>query len=220
MEEERTTASIAGKIPAVEPKPFYNFIKRAFDIVGSSLFMILFFWLFLIVALAIKIDDGGPVFYLSTRIGKGGKPFRFYKFRSMRVDADDMKDDVLHLNEMQGDLFKIKDDPRITRVGKLLRRTSIDELPQIFNILKGDMSFVGPRPPLPEEVENYTGDAFYKLSVIGGLTCYWQVGGRSLLDFEKMVRLDKKYIMERGVWTDIKLLFRTIPAVFKGDGAY
>jgi lipopolysaccharide/colanic/teichoic acid biosynthesis glycosyltransferase len=220
MRDDREFISSPEKIPVVEKKPFYNFIKRTFDIVGSLLFIVLFCWLFAIAAIAIKLDDGGPVMYISDRVGKGGRYFHFYKFRSMKVGADAIKDDFIHLNETNGGIFKIKDDPRITRVGKFLRRTSIDELPQIINILKGDMSFVGPRPPLPEEVEKYREEAYVKLSVIGGLTCYWQTGGRSNLDFKEMIRLDRKYIRERGVWTDIKLLFRTIPAVFKGDGAY
>ena len=131
-----------------------------------------------------------------------------------------MLDSIRHLNETSGELFKIKDDPRITRVGKFLRKTSLDELPQFFNIIKGDISFVGPRSPLPREVANYTDYSMQRLSVIGGLTCYWQVSGRSQIDFSGMVELDYKYIRERGFLTDIKILFLTIPAVIKGDGAY
>lgn len=220
MEKEQAVTLRIEKIPKVSDKRFYNFIKRAFDIFGSIIVCVVFFWLFAAVAIAIKLDDGGPVFYVSERVGKGGRIFKFYKFRSMKKNADELKCEVMHLNEMEGGLFKIKNDPRITRVGKVLRRTSLDELPQIFNILKGDMSFVGPRPPLPSEVEDYADKAFAKLSVIGGLTCYWQISGRSNIDFDGMLKLDEKYIAERGVWTDIKILFKTIPAVFKGDGAY
>lgn len=204
----------------VEEKNFYNFIKRVFDFTAALFFVILFFWLFLGIAIAIKIDDGGPVFYISNRVGRYGKEFKFYKFRSMRTDADEMFDSIKDKNETSGELFKMKNDPRITRMGKFLRRTSMDELPQFFNIIKGDISFVGPRSPLPREVENYTDYSMQRLSVIGGLTCYWQVSGRSQIDFSGMVELDYKYIKERGVWTDLKILFLTIPAVFRGDGAY
>lgn len=220
MEKRETSPAAGYNIPAVEKKPFYSFVKRAFDIFGSVLFLVIFFWIYIAVAIAIKLDDHGPVFYVSERIGKNGKPFRFYKFRSMKVDADQYLDEIKHMNEMKGDLFKIKDDPRITRIGRFIRRTSLDELPQMFNVLKGDMSFVGPRPPLPNEVANYTDEAFIKLSVIGGLTCYWQISGRSTIDFDGMVALDKKYVEERSFWTDIKILFGTIPAVIKGEGAY
>lgn len=204
----------------VHKKPVYEFVKRAFDIVASVCALILFWWIFAAIAVAIKIDDGGPVFYVSNRVGKFGREFRFYKFRSMRPDAEELLDELQSQNEMEGELFKIKDDPRITRIGKFLRRTSLDELPQLFNILKGDMSFVGPRPPLPREVENYTDYSMQRLSVIGGLTCYWQVSGRSQIDFNGMVKLDYRYIKERSVWTDIKILFMTVPSVLKGDGAY
>ena len=209
-----------GVIFYVDEKKFYNFIKRVFDFTAALFFVILFFWLFLGIAIAIKIDDGGPVFYISNRVGRYGKEFKFYKFRSMRTDADEMFDSIKDKNETSGELFKMKNDPRITRIGKFLRRTSMDELPQFFNIIKGDISFVGPRSPLPREVENYTDYSMQRLSVIGGLTCYWQVSGRSQIDFSGMVELDYKYIKERGVWTDLKILFLTIPAVFRGDGAY
>lgn len=182
--------------------------------------MILFFWLFLGVALAIKIDDGGPVFYVCNRVGLFGREFKFYKFRSMKPNADEIFESIKDQNETSGELFKIKDDPRITRVGKFLRKTSLDELPQFFNIIKGDISFVGPRSPLPREVENYTDYSMQRLSVIGGLSCYWQISGRSQIDFNGMVELDYKYIKERSILTDLKILFLTIPAVIKGDGAY
>lgn len=204
----------------VRRKPVYETIKRIFDIVAAVLFIAVFFWVFLLVAAAIKIDDRGPVFYVSTRVGRFGKEFRFYKFRSMKVNADELLDDIRHLNETEGQLFKMKNDPRVTRVGRFLRRTSLDELPQIFNIIKGDISFVGPRSPLPEEVKNYTDYSMQRLSVIGGLTCYWQISGRSDIDFNGMVKLDCKYIEERSILTDLKILFLTLPAVIKGDGAY
>ncbi len=209
-----------GVVYYVDEKKFYSFVKRAFDITVALLLVILFWWLFVGIAIAIKIDDGGPVLYVHNRVGLYGKEFKFYKFRSMRTDADKMLESIQHLNESSGELFKMKNDPRITRVGRFLRKTSLDELPQFFNIIKGDISFVGPRSPLPREVANYTDYSMQRLSVIGGLTCYWQVSGRSQIDFSGMVELDYKYIRERGFLTDIKILFLTIPAVIKGDGAY
>ena len=204
----------------VEEKKFYNLVKRVFDFSVALVFVVLFFWLFVGIAIAIKIDDGGPVFYVSNRGGLFGKEFRFYKFRSMRTDADEMFESIQDQNETSGELFKMKNDPRVTRVGRFLRKTSLDELPQFFNILKADISFVGPRSPLPREVENYTDYSMQRLSVIGGLSCYWQISGRSQIDFSGMVELDYKYIRERSFLTDLKILFLTVPAVLKGDGAY
>ncbi len=204
----------------VEEKKFYNFIKRVFDLTVALVFVTLFFWLFLGIAIAIKIDDGGPVFYIQNRVGLFGKEFRFYKFRSMRTDADEMFESLQDQNDTSGEMFKMRNDPRVTRVGRFIRKTSLDELPQFFNIIKGDISFVGPRSPLPREVENYTDYSMQRLSVIGGLSCYWQISGRSEIDFSGMVELDYKYIRERGILTDLKILFLTIPAVIRGDGAY
>lgn len=215
-----TSRTVDGVEYRYEERRAYSFVKRTFDLVASMLFLVLFFWVFLAIAIAIKLDDGGPVFYISNRVGRFGREFRFYKFRSMQADADSQIKDLEQLNEQNGQLFKIKDDPRITRVGRFLRRTSLDELPQIFNIFKGDISFVGPRSPLPREVENYTPRAMQRLSIIGGLTCYWQIGGRSTIDFDGMLALDERYIRERGILTDLKILFLTIPAVIRGDGAY
>lgn len=204
----------------VEEKKFYNAIKRIFDIVFSFTGLIVLSPAFLIIAIAIKLDDGGKVIYSSDRVGKHGKVFAFYKFRSMCENADKMLIDLEDSNESGGPLFKMKNDPRITKLGKVLRKTSLDELPQLVNILKGDMSFVGPRPPLATEVEKYDDSSMERLSVVGGLTCYWQISGRSTIDFNGMLELDKKYIKNRGVLTDLKMLFLTVPAVFKGDGAY
>lgn len=215
-----TARTVDGVEYRFEEKRVYSFVKRVFDLVVSSLFLVLFFWVFLAIAIAIKADDGGPVFYVNDRVGRFGRKFRFYKFRSMQTDAESRIKDLEKLNEQSGNLFKIKDDPRITRVGRFLRRTSLDELPQIFNIFKGDISFVGPRSPLPREVENYSPRAMQRLSIIGGLTCYWQISGRSKIDFDGMLALDERYIRERGILTDLKILFKTIPAVIKGDGAY
>ena len=215
-----TTRTVDGVEYRYEERRAYSFVKRVFDFIASMLFLVLFFWVFLAIAIAIKLDDGGPVFYISNRVGRFGKEFRFYKFRSMQADAESQIKDLEQLNEQSGHLFKIKDDPRITRVGRFLRRTSLDELPQIFNIFKGDISFVGSRSPLPREVAKYTPEAMQRLSIIGGLTCYWQISGRSTIDFDGMLALDERYIRERGVLTDLKILVLTIPAVIRGDGAY
>lgn len=220
MKKNETSVIVNGRKFEIKKKPCYELIKRAFDIMVSLLCLILFFWIFILIAVAIRMDDGGPAFYVSKRVGKYGKEFSFYKFRSMKTDADETFEQIKHRNETKGDLFKIKNDPRITRIGKILRRTSLDEFPQIINILKGDMSFVGPRPPLPREVANYSDEAFRRLSIIGGLTCYWQIRGRSEIDFEGMLKLDCQYIEDRSIWTDLKILALTIPAVFRGNGAY
>lgn len=200
-------------------KPVYDFFKRAMDIVCSCAALIGLSWLFLIVAVAIKIEDGGAVFYSQPRVGKDGKLFRMHKFRSMCAGADKMKAQLMEQNEMNGPTFKMENDPRITRVGRFIRRTSIDELPQLINILEGSMSVVGPRPPLVSEVMQYDGFAMRRLSVKPGLTCYWQCSGRSNIDFDEWMELDNKYIDDRGMWTDIKMILATIPAVLKNDGA-
>ncbi len=204
-----------------KPKPVYDFLKRIFDFLFSLIAIILFSPIFLIILIMIKIDDPkGSVIYVSDRVGKNGKIFKFYKFRSMCTDADTKYSDLLCTNETGGPTFKMKDDPRVTRVGKFIRKTSLDELPQLFNIIKGDMSFIGPRPPMLREVESYPDYPMERLSVLGGLSCYWQIMGRSSIDFKGMIELDLKYIKERSIITDVKILFLTIPAVFKGDGAY
>ncbi len=207
------------KDPDIPQKPLYDCIKRMFDIACSCIALVFLSWLFLLVAVAIKVEDGGPVFYSQTRVGKNGKFFLMHKFRSMHVDADRMKAQLLEQNEMNGPTFKMEHDPRVTRVGRFIRRTSIDELPQLVNILEGSMSVVGPRPPLGAEVMQYDDYAMRRLSVKPGLTCYWQCSGRSNIDFDEWMYLDNKYIDDRGLWTDIKMVFRTIPAVLKGDGS-
>jgi lipopolysaccharide/colanic/teichoic acid biosynthesis glycosyltransferase len=196
------------------------FFKRAFDVIGSSSLLILLSPLFVITALAIKIDAPGPVFYSQTRVGKWGKLFTMHKFRSMVIGADKMKDELLDQDEAGGVIFKIKRDPRITRVGRIVRKLSIDELPQIWNVLKGDMSLVGPRPPVLREVAQYELSDRRRLDVIPGITCIWQVSGRSDIDFKGQVKLDIQYIESQSFWTDIKLLLKTIPAVLLGKGAY
>lgn len=194
----------------------YYIIKRIIDIIGSLLGLILMSPFMLITAAAVKLTSDGPVFFVQERVGKKGKLFRMYKFRSMVKDAEDHLEELKEQNEMSGPMFKIEDDPRITAVGKFIRRTSIDELPQLFNILKGDMSMVGPRPNLPQEVEKFNSYQKLKLSAKPGLTCYWQVMGRSSIDFEDWMKLDIKYIEERNTWIDIKLIFKTVKVLF-GD---
>lgn len=203
-----------------QPKPVYEFFKRIFDIVMCSFALIVLSPVFLIVAIAIKLEDGGDVIYSSTRLTKGGKEFKMYKFRSMCPDADEKKDALMDQNEMDGPAFKIKDDPRITKVGAFIRKTSIDELPQLVNILQGHMSIIGPRPPLPEEVEQYTPYQLHRLDVKTGLACYHECQGRSEdKDFDKWVEADLKYIRERSMLTDIKIIFMTIKVVLTGEGA-
>lgn len=196
------------------------FMKRAMDIVGSAALLVMLSPIFLITALAIKWEDGGAVFYSQTRVGKWGKLFRLYKFRSMIPDAEKLIDQLLDQNETGGVLFKMKDDPRVTRVGRTIRKLSIDELPQLWNVLRGDMSLVGPRPSLPREVAEYAYSDRRRLDAIPGITCIWQVSGRSDIDFAGQVRLDVQYIESQSVLMDLKLLLKTIPAVLFGKGAY
>ncbi|MCW8876204.1 MAG: WecB/TagA/CpsF family glycosyltransferase [Kangiellaceae bacterium] len=199
----------------------FLFLKRGIDIFASLMLLALFTPLFLLVAVAIKLDSKGGLLYSQDRIGRGGKKFKFWKFRSMSDDADASLVTIEKDNESAGNvLFKIKSDPRITRVGKFIRRFSIDELPQLWNVLKGDMSLVGPRPCLPRELAKYQLSDRVRLAIKPGITCFWQVGGRSELSFSQQIQLDKKYIQERSILTDFKILLLTIPAVLSGKGAY
>ena len=196
-------------------------VKRMLDIVGSGVGMVLLSPVYLAIAIAVKMSSPGPVFFVQTRVGRYGRHFRFYKFRSMRQDAEALKDSLKSQNESKdGVIFKMKDDPRITKVGKFLRRTSLDELPQLWNVFIGDMSLVGPRPPVPSEVAQYTLEDRKRLDVIPGITCLWQIKGRSEIPFHEQVRLDKEYIMAGGFWKDIAILLKTIPAIIGGKGAY
>lgn len=197
----------------------YYFVKRCMDLVLSFLGIIAFSPIMLLVAIAIKLDSKGPVIFSQIRVGMNGKLFKMYKFRSMIDDAEEFLDNLQSKNEMTGPVFKIKKDPRITRVGKFIRKTSIDELPQLFNVIKGDMLIVGPRPNLPHEVAKFTERQKVKLIVKPGLTCYWQVMGRSNIDFEHWVELDLKYIRDRSMLLDIKLMFKTLGVFFGDDGA-
>ncbi|HLV60507.1 MAG TPA: sugar transferase [Fredinandcohnia sp.] len=194
-------------------------LKRAFDIVVSAVALVLCAPLFLVIAIAIKLDSPGPVFFGQVRSGLNGRRFTLWKFRSMVVDAEKRLAALRDKNEMSGPVFKMKDDPRVTRVGRFLRRTSLDELPQFWNVLVGQMSVVGPRPPLPSEVDRYERWHRRRLSVKPGITCIWQVSGRNEIDFEDWMKLDLAYIDQWSLWLDIKIVLRTIPAVIFGRGA-
>lgn len=204
----------------VNDRPFYHVVKRLFDIVASACGLILLFPLFLFLVIKIRSEDGGPAFYSQERIGKNEKPFKMWKFRSMVVDADKMLDKLEDQNEIDGAMFKIKDDPRVTKIGRVIRKYSLDELPQLWNVLIGDMSLVGPRPPLPSEVEEYTNYDKQRLTVMPGCTGLWQVTRRSEADFDEMVWLDIVYINHSGVWEDLKLIIKTVLVMIHPNGAY
>jgi len=195
-------------------------VKRPLDVVASLIGLVLLSPVFLVLAVLVKLDSPGPVFFKQLRVGKDGKEFEFYKFRSMVQDAEALKTKLMHLNELDGPVFKISDDPRITAFGRFLRRTSLDELPQLFNVLRGDMSLVGPRPPLPDEVANYESWQRQKLSVLPGITCLWQISGRNHIGFTEWMRLDIEYIRRQSFGVDLKILIRTLPAVLLRKGAY
>ena len=198
----------------------YAPIKRFFDILVAVVMLLLAAPIMLITALLIKLTSPGPVLFKQIRVGQGGRHFWCYKFRSMCIDAEDKKKLLMHLNEASGPVFKIKRDPRITPVGGIIRKFSIDELPQLFNVLKGDMSIVGPRPPIPTEVSLYNAYQRGRLAVRPGLTCLWQVSGRSNISFERWVELDLMYIETMSFTNDVKIVLKTIPAVMKGSGAH
>jgi len=197
-------------------------LKRALDVFGSAGALLAFSPIFALTALLIKLEDRGPIFFCQKRVGAGGKLFGMWKFRSMIINADQVKDLLLTQNQhgQAGVTFKMKDDPRITKVGKWIRKLSIDEFPQFYNVLKGDMSLVGPRPPLPREVATYKASHLRRLRVKPGITCLWQIGGRSDIDFEGQVRLDLQYIRSSSAGSDVAILLKTIPAVLFGKGAY
>jgi len=197
------------------------FLKRTLDVVAALLVLAAASPVLLLTMLCIKLEDGGPLFFQQTRVGLRGRTFGMWKFRSMVMNADAIKDKLLSQNEMKGGVtFKMKDDPRVTKTGKWIRKFSIDEMPQIINVLHGEMSLVGPRPPVPREVAEYTVEDRQRLMVKPGLTCFWQVGGRSNIDFAGQVRLDVAYIRSESIWLDFKLLLKTVPAVLFGKGAY
>lgn len=189
---------------------FYFTSKRIFDVCISLIALVITLPITLVTSIFIYLEDRGPILYTQDRIGKNGRTFKIYKFRSMCVDADSKKNDLITMNEVKGAMFKISSDPRVTKVGFFIRRHSIDELPQLFNVLRGDMSLVGPRPPLPEEVEKYTDYDKKRLVVNPGCTGLWQISGRNSLDFNEMVDLDIKYIRNAGLFLDIEICFMTI----------
>lgn len=213
-----TNSYIHDEAIAVKLVP-YAVSKRVLDILVSIIVIILLSWLFILVAIIVKITSPGEIIFKQTRIGKGGRKFTCYKFRSMYKDAEKRKQEIAHLNEASGPVFKIKSDPRITRFGSFIRKTSIDELPQLFNVLKGEMSLVGPRPPLPDEVACYNLYQTGRLAIKPGITCLWQISGRSNVSFDSWVELDLAYIETMSFQKDIEILLKTIPAVLSGRGA-
>ena len=197
------------------------FFKRLMDILISVLALILGSPFILLTALLVKISSPGPIIFSQVRVGRYGRHFKFYKFRSMYIDAEERRAELLTHNESgDGVIFKMKRDPRITPVGRFIRKFSIDELPQLFNVILGDMSLVGPRPPLPSEVRTYTLEERKRLNITPGITCLWQVSGRSELPFSKQIALDKEYIASKSAWKDFLILLKTIPAILTGKGAW
>ncbi|MFT5049187.1 MAG: lipopolysaccharide/colanic/teichoic acid biosynthesis glycosyltransferase [Chlamydiales bacterium] len=230
VEEETTVLSvndIGTEMPArpvgdlrpliQHPLPFW---KRALDIITSASLLIVLSPLLFIVGLAVKTTSNGPIIFRQKRVGEGGRPFYFYKFRSMYEDAEERKAELMEDNEADGPVFKIRNDPRFTAIGKLLRTSSIDELPQLWNVFKGDMTLVGPRPPTEDEVPNYELWQLHRLATRGGITCIWQVSGRSDIKFLEWARMDLRYLATKSFWTDLGLLWRTMSAVVSGKGAY
>jgi lipopolysaccharide/colanic/teichoic acid biosynthesis glycosyltransferase len=202
------------------PGVFYRFVKRLFDLVASLSGLLLILPLLPFIVTLIKLETPGPVFFKQKRVGHRGRMFHCYKFRSMTIDAEDRKQQMQHLNEATGAAFKIKNDPRITGVGRFLRRSSLDEFPQLFSVFRGEMSIVGPRPQIPSEVKDYTPEQACRLLVKPGLTCLWQVSGRSHLDFLEWMALDRDYVRQAGFRMDFHVLARTLPAVIERKGAY
>jgi lipopolysaccharide/colanic/teichoic acid biosynthesis glycosyltransferase len=219
---EGLTARAAPDEPFVHDRP-YLLAKRALDIAAAGLALLALSPVLAVIALLVRLEDGGPALFAQTRVGKGGREFRFWKFRSMVVDAEARKASLAAQGPTDAVSdrlrFKMQDDPRVTRVGRVLRRFSLDELPQLWNVVRGDMSLVGPRPPIPSEVAEYEPRHRRRLEVEQGITCLWQVSGRNLLSFEEQVALDVEYARRRGLLLDLSLLVRTVPAVLGGRGA-
>ncbi len=208
-----------GSLPERQYPQLSNLTKRAVDIAASLVGIILLLPVFVLIGLLIRLSSKGPIFFVQNRVGVSGKIFKMYKFRTMVVNAEELKKNLMNQNEMSGPVFKIKQDPRVTRVGRFLRKTSLDELPQLFNVLLNDMSLVGPRPPLMDEVIKYRKWQARRLSVKPGITCIWQVSGRNQISFEEWVRMDIRYIEKRSILFDLLLLVKTIKVVFiRPDG--
>ncbi|MGG7058133.1 sugar transferase [Clostridium tertium] len=216
MERLQLDEEIDFEIATKDESVIYKFSKRLLDIICSLLGLIILSPVLLIVAILIKLESKGPVIFSQKRVGLNGNEFKMYKFRSMVENAEELKEKLAKQNEMSGPMFKMKDDPRVTKVGKFIRKTSIDELPQLINVLKGDMSLVGPRPSLPKEVEKFEPWMLDRLNVKPGLTCYWQVSGRNNIDFEDWMKLDLQYVEDRSFLLDLKLIFKTFFVLF-GD---
>lgn len=200
--------------------PYELVVKRALDIALATLGLVATMPIWLVIALAVRLNSPGPAIFVQERVGERGRRFSFYKFRSMYVDAEARFAEVSARNEAAGPVFKMRRDPRVTPVGTFLRRTSLDELPQLINVLRGDMSLVGPRPPLPKEVEQYSPKDLVRLSVKPGLTCLWQVRGRSTVGFEQWMEYDREYVYNMSLWLDLRILLRTVGAVLSMRGAY
>jgi lipopolysaccharide/colanic/teichoic acid biosynthesis glycosyltransferase len=230
QQEGGTRAALSTPRPAQEDpaidvvvatEPFgYRVSRRLFDLVFGFLILLLVAPVLPLLAVMIRLDSPGPILYRQARVGKGGRGFTFLKFRSMYAGSDRKLDELAMLNEQAGPIFKMREDPRVTPVGRFLRRSSLDEIPQILNVLKGDMSIVGPRPALPAEVAKYEPWQRRRLEARPGLTCLWQISGRSHIGFEEWMRLDIEYLRTRSMWTDIVILAKTVPAVMARRGAY
>lgn len=204
----------------VESRKIYHFTKRVFDVVTSTLGLIVLSPVMAVIAYKVKYEDGGPIIYKQVRVGKDGKQFEMYKFRSMVVNADQLLAKIKDQNEVDGAMFKMKHDPRITKVGHFIREHSLDELPQLFNVLKGDMSLVGPRPPLPSEVEQYTNYDKQRLYVVPGCTGLWQATERNNVSFDEMVELDLEYIRRANFNYDLWIIMKTVMIIFKPNSSY
>jgi exopolysaccharide biosynthesis polyprenyl glycosylphosphotransferase len=217
---KRDLGTVVAEIEIQQRSTSARLAKRTIDVVGAVVGLVLLSPLFLLCALAVKLTSRGSALFVQTRCGIGGAPFKFYKFRTMVEDAEDRKAELAHLNEMRGPVFKIRRDPRTTRVGTLLRKLSLDELPQLWNVLRGDMSLVGPRPPTPDEVEQYSKRQVQRLSVLPGLTGLWQVSGRSdIPDFDKWIDLDLEYAKRWSLGMDLRILLKTVIVVLLAKGA-
>lgn len=220
LERDVLTKETELKVINKEKKPFYEFFKRGLDLLLSIIGIIFAIPIILIIGIWIKLESKGPIIFSQKRVGQNGEIFNMYKLRSMVVNAEELKEKLKENNEMSGPMFKMQYDPRITKIGRFIRKTSIDELPQLINVIKGDMSLVGPRPSLPEEVDQFEKWMLKRLDVKPGLTCYWQVSGRNNIDFEDWMKLDIKYINERNLFLDIRLILKTVGVLFGDKNAH
>ena len=217
---ETSIDDLVAASPRRRTRIYETTVKRALDLCLGAVVLLATLPLWLLIAAAILVESPGPVFFMQERVGQGGTRFRLLKFRSMFPDAEQRLEEVRHLNEVSGPVFKLRRDPRITRTGRVLRRFSLDELPQLINVLRGEMSLVGPRPPLPAEVDHYRPSDSIRLTVKPGLTCWWQIRGRSECDFDTWMRYDQEYVAGLSLLTDLRILRGTIGAVLRGRGAY